>query len=146
LNEKVDMVLAKGATPAEGKWNNNDLKFMIQWFKRNGNKSMPKNKYGLILRYRETHTRVVRTYPHEDAAAAPAATAAVAASQSTHDPNTFALAAAGNPAAAHAAPVTLVATYDPRTPADGTIVAAVAAASPSPSPRTLTLSHHLHLH
>jgi hypothetical protein len=107
---------------------------------------MPKNKDGLLLRYQEMHTRVVRTYPHEDAAAAPAATAAVAASQSTHDPNTFALAAAGNPAAAHAAPVTLVATYDPRTPADGTIVAAVTAASPSPSPRTLTLSHHLHLH
>jgi hypothetical protein len=104
---------------------------------------MPKNKDGLLLRYPEMHTRVVRTYPHEDAAAA---TAAVAASQSTHDPNTCALAAAGNPAAAHAAPVTLVATYDPRTPADGTIVAAVAAASPSPSPRTLTLSHHLHLH
>jgi hypothetical protein len=74
LKEKVDMVLRKGATPAEGKWNNNELKVMTQWFKRYGDKSMPKNKDGLLLRYRETHTRVVRTHLHEDAAAAPAAT------------------------------------------------------------------------
>jgi hypothetical protein len=51
LKEKVDMVLAKGATPAEGKWNNNDIKVMIQWFKRDGDKSMPKNKDGFLLRY-----------------------------------------------------------------------------------------------
>jgi hypothetical protein len=56
-------------------------------------------------------------------------TASVAAAQSTHDPKTFALAAAGNPAAASAAPVTLVATSDPRAQADGAIVAAVAADS-----------------
>jgi hypothetical protein len=143
LQERVDMVLSKGATSAEGKWNNNDLKVMIQWFKRYGDKSMPKNKDGLLLRYRETHTQVVRTYPHYNAAAAPvapdataavaaattAATAAVAATRSTHDPNTFAVAATGNTAASHAAPVTLVATSDPRVPAAGAIVAAVAAAS-----------------
>jgi hypothetical protein len=55
----VDAVLAKGVTPETGKWNNHDLKVMIQWFKRNGDKSIPKNKEGLLLRYRETHTRVV---------------------------------------------------------------------------------------
>jgi hypothetical protein len=49
----------KGATPASGKWNNTYLKVMIQWFKRDGDKAMPKNKEGLLLRYRETHTRVV---------------------------------------------------------------------------------------
>jgi hypothetical protein len=111
---------------------------MIQWVKRDGDKAMPKNKYGLLLRYRETHKRVVITYPHEDAAAAPATTAAVAAAtptatvdvaaaRSTHDPKTFALAADGNPAASHASPVTLVATSDPRTPAAGAIVAAASA-------------------
>jgi hypothetical protein len=31
LKEKVDLVLAKVATPSEGKWNNTDLKFKIQW-------------------------------------------------------------------------------------------------------------------
>jgi hypothetical protein len=56
-------------------------------------------------------------------------TDAVDNSQSTHDPKTFALDAAGNPAAAHAVPVTLVATSDPRMPADGAIIAAVTAAS-----------------
>jgi hypothetical protein len=59
LKEKVYMVLAKGATPAEVKWNNNDLKVMIHWFKRGGDKDMPMNKYGFLLPYRETHTRVV---------------------------------------------------------------------------------------
>jgi hypothetical protein len=32
---------------------------MIQWFKWEGGKAMPKNKDGLLLRYRETCTRVV---------------------------------------------------------------------------------------
>jgi hypothetical protein len=32
---------------------------MIQWFKRDGDKAMPKNKHGLLLRYRETCTSVV---------------------------------------------------------------------------------------
>jgi hypothetical protein len=41
LKSKVDAVLAKGATPETGKWNNHDLKVMIQWFKRDGDKSMP---------------------------------------------------------------------------------------------------------
>jgi hypothetical protein len=117
---------------------------VIQSLKHDGDKAMPTNKDGLLLRYRETHTRVIRTYPREDAAATPAATADVAsdtpaatttfaAARSTHDPKTFALASNGNPAAAYAAPVTLVATSDPRTPAAGAIVAdvaAVAAASP----------------
>jgi hypothetical protein len=76
LKTKVDAVLAKGATPETGKWNNYDLKVMIQWFKRDGDKAMPKNKEGLLLRYRETHTRVMHndddrgTYPYEDLAAA----------------------------------------------------------------------------
>jgi hypothetical protein len=61
LKENVDAVLAKVATPeAAGKWNNHDLKVMIQWFKRNGDKNMPKNKEGLLLRYRETHICVVQ--------------------------------------------------------------------------------------
>jgi hypothetical protein len=59
LKDDVDLVLGKGATPASGKWNNTYLKVMIQWFKRDGDKAMPKNKEGLLLRYRETHTRVV---------------------------------------------------------------------------------------
>jgi hypothetical protein len=68
LKKKVDAVLAKGATPEAGKWNNGDIKVMIQWFKRDGDKSMPKNKEGL-LQYCETHTRVVQgKYPHEAAA------------------------------------------------------------------------------
>jgi hypothetical protein len=33
----------------------------MQWFKRDGDKAMPKNKEGLLLRYRETHTRVVHS-------------------------------------------------------------------------------------
>jgi hypothetical protein len=68
-------------------------------------------------------------------------TATVADVQLTHDPKPFSIAAAGNSAAAHAAPVTLVATSDPRTPAGGAIAAAVAAASavtqnPNPIPPT----------
>jgi hypothetical protein len=136
--EKVDIVLAKGATPAEGKWNNNDIKVMIQWFKRNGDKSMPKNKDGLLLRYREVHTRGVTTHPREAADATPVGTAAVAVaaarlthnpSRSSHGPNIFALAAAGNTAASHASHDTLDAASHPRTPADGAIVAAVTADS-----------------
>jgi hypothetical protein len=52
----VDMMLVKGASPAEGKWNNNDLKVRIQCFKRYCDKAMPKNKDGFLLRYLETHT------------------------------------------------------------------------------------------
>jgi hypothetical protein len=59
LKEKVDLVLTKGATPAEGKWNNNDLKVMIQWFKRDGDKAMPNNRDGPILWYCETHTHML---------------------------------------------------------------------------------------
>jgi hypothetical protein len=101
---------------------------------------MPKNKDGLLLRYRETHTRVVdntSTYPHEDVEAAVALAAAAmtvvtthshphlsattaryalpgpARSGTTHSSTTqssalalkrFALAAAPDPAASHAAP------------------------------------------
>jgi hypothetical protein len=61
LKDKVEMVLAKGDTPYAGKWSNTDLKVMIQWFKREGDKAMPMNKDGLLLllRYRETCTHVV---------------------------------------------------------------------------------------
>jgi hypothetical protein len=44
LKDKVDLVLWKGPTPAEGKLNNTDLKVRIQWFKRNGDKAMPKGR------------------------------------------------------------------------------------------------------
>jgi hypothetical protein len=91
----VDAVLGKGATPETGKWNNHDLNVMIQCFKRDGDKSMPKNKEGLLLRYRETHTRVVHVdrgaYLHEDSTKA------------------FSEAAAGCQAAAHVPPPTHVA-------------------------------------
>jgi hypothetical protein len=59
LKMKVDMVLAKGETPEAGKWNNTDLKVMIQWFKRDGDNAMPKNKDGLLLHCSETCTRLV---------------------------------------------------------------------------------------
>jgi hypothetical protein len=68
LKNKVDLVLGKWATPAAGKWNNTDPKVMIKWFKRDDDNAMPKNKEGILLRYRETHTRVVddtSTYLHE---------------------------------------------------------------------------------
>jgi hypothetical protein len=52
LKDKVDLVLGKGPTPAAGKCNNTDLKVMIQWFKHDGDKAMPKNKEGLVLRFR----------------------------------------------------------------------------------------------
>jgi hypothetical protein len=61
LKDKVDEVLAKGAIPEAGKWNNHDLNVMIQWFNRDGDKSMPKNKECLLLHYHETYTRDVHT-------------------------------------------------------------------------------------
>jgi hypothetical protein len=61
LKEKVDLVLAKGQTPLEGRWNNTDHKVMIQWYKRDGDKALPRKKDGLFLRYREKHTRVPDT-------------------------------------------------------------------------------------
>jgi hypothetical protein len=97
LKEKVDDVLAKGATPEAGKWNNHDLKFMIQWFQRDVDKAMPKNKEGLLIFYCETRTRVVHgTYPHEDVAAP--VTSSVYASHyvpSQDNCNNFAVAAVG---------------------------------------------------
>jgi hypothetical protein len=76
----VDAFLAKGAKPETDKLNNHDLKVMIQWFKRDGDKAMPKNKEGLLLRYHETHTRVVHgdrgAYLHEDSTKAFAEAAA----------------------------------------------------------------------
>jgi hypothetical protein len=51
LKEKVGMVLAKGQTPLEGRWNNTDLNVMIQCYKRDGDKVMPNKKDGLLLRY-----------------------------------------------------------------------------------------------
>jgi hypothetical protein len=44
LKEKVVVLLAKGATPAEGKWINTDLNVMIRWYKRDGDKSIRQNK------------------------------------------------------------------------------------------------------
>jgi hypothetical protein len=68
LKDKVDMVLAKGETPYACKWNTTDRKVMIQWFKWDGDKSTPKNKYSLLLFYRETCTSVVEsvTYLEDD--------------------------------------------------------------------------------
>jgi hypothetical protein len=95
LKAKVDAVLAKGATPETGKWNNHDLTVMIQWFKSDADKAMPKNKEGLLLRYCETHTHVVHgergAYLHEDSTKA------------------FAEEAAGCQAAVHVSPPTHVA-------------------------------------
>jgi hypothetical protein len=87
LKEKVDFVLAKGQAPTEDKWNNTELKVMIQWYKRDGDKAVPKNKDGLLLRYRETHTSVVNntpTYPHEDVESAVALAAAATTVVTTH--------------------------------------------------------------
>jgi hypothetical protein len=53
------MVLPKGATPEAVTWNNTDLKVMIQRFKREGDKAILTNTYGLLLCYRETGTHVV---------------------------------------------------------------------------------------
>jgi hypothetical protein len=66
LKGKVDVVLSKGPTPIEGKWKNQDLKFMIHWYKRVGDMAMPKNKEGLLLRHRETCGRAVPTYREDD--------------------------------------------------------------------------------
>jgi hypothetical protein len=87
LKEKVDLVLAKGQTPPEGRWNNTDLNVMIQWYKRDGDNAMPKNKDGLLLRYRETHTRAVddtSTYPHKDVETDAALATAVTTVATTH--------------------------------------------------------------
>jgi hypothetical protein len=110
----VDAVLVKGAKPETGQWSNHDLKVMIQWFKRDGDKAMPKNKEGLLLRYRETHTRVVHgdrgTYPHEDVSAAVAYPSCFAFSPtSQQNTKALAVAAAGYQAAAHVPPPTRVA-------------------------------------
>jgi hypothetical protein len=135
LKEKVDLVLAKGATPVECKWNNAGIKVMIQWYGQDGNKAMH--------RYSKTHTRVVDkdAYPHGDVDATVAGVAAVmtivtittvarsafpsaccsavtrssvavlyatAWSKSTQDDHhTFALAATGDPAASHAVPASV---------------------------------------
>jgi hypothetical protein len=111
----VDAVLEKGATPETGKSNNHDLKVTTQWFKRDCDKAMPKNKEGLLFRYLETHTRVVHddrgTYPHEDVDAAIADTSRFAfSSTSQHNTNAFSVAAAGYQADAHVPPPTHVAT------------------------------------
>jgi hypothetical protein len=68
LKDKVGMVIAKGETPDAGKWNTIDLKVKIQWFKQEGNKSMSRNKYGLLLLllYRETCTCVVAAVTYRD--------------------------------------------------------------------------------
>jgi hypothetical protein len=96
----VDAVLAKGAIPQAGKCNNHELKVMIQWFKHDVDKSTPKHKEGLLLRYRETHNHVFQgTYPHE--AAASASTSQYVPSQPSC--NTFDVVAAGFQAAAYVA-------------------------------------------
>jgi hypothetical protein len=59
LKEKVEDVIKKGPDPQAGKWNNRDLKVMIQWYKRAGDGTMPKNKEGLLLGYRETCCRAM---------------------------------------------------------------------------------------
>jgi hypothetical protein len=99
LKEKVDAILAKGATAeAAGKWNNHDLKVIIQWFKHDGDKAMPNNKEGLLLRYRETHTRDVQgNCPYEAAVYAPVSHSF----PSQPSCNTFAVAADGFQAAAY---------------------------------------------
>jgi hypothetical protein len=59
LKEKVEDVIQKWPYPQAGKWNNHDLKVMIQWYKRDGEGAIPKNKEGLLLRYHETCGRVM---------------------------------------------------------------------------------------
>jgi hypothetical protein len=59
LEGKAYVVLSKGPTLEEGNWNNQEIKFMIQWYKRVGCMAMSKNKEGLLLRYGETCGRVV---------------------------------------------------------------------------------------
>jgi hypothetical protein len=53
------MVLAEGEASEAGKWNNTDLKVMIQWFKGDGDKAIQKKKDGLLLHYNETCICVV---------------------------------------------------------------------------------------
>jgi hypothetical protein len=59
LKGKVDVFLSKGPTPEEGKWNNQDLKVVLQSYKRAGDMAIPKYKEGVLLRYVETCGRVV---------------------------------------------------------------------------------------
>jgi hypothetical protein len=106
----VDVVLTKGSTPEAGKWEHCDLEVMIEWFRRDGDKSMPNNKEGL-LRYRKTHTHTVHdggTYQYDDVAAAVTdcqeAFRSHSASASQTNSKTFALVLAGSQAAAYVAP------------------------------------------
>jgi hypothetical protein len=80
------MDLSKGLTPEEGKWNNQDLKLTIQWYTSSGHTAMPKNKEGLILRYRETCCRIVPTYQY-DAGVTEAAPRQAVATDSYSNPN-----------------------------------------------------------
>jgi hypothetical protein len=43
-----------------------DLKVIIQWFKREGDEAMPKNKHGFLLQYCETCTCVVASVTYHD--------------------------------------------------------------------------------
>jgi hypothetical protein len=115
LKKKVDVVLTKGATPEAGKWNNCDLKTLLQWFKRNGNTVMPNKKEGFMLCYCKTQTCLVHdggNFPHGDMAATvadcqeashSASSTATAASQANS--KTFALVAAGSQSAAYVDPI-----------------------------------------
>jgi hypothetical protein len=46
LKGTLDLVLAKGQAPSEGKWNNTDLKVMIKWYKRDVDKAIPTHTQG----------------------------------------------------------------------------------------------------
>jgi hypothetical protein len=85
---------------------NHDLKVMLQWFKRNGDKYTPKNKEDLLLCYRETYTCVVQgIYPYDNVASAVAESAS--ASHSAHSQancKTFDVAASGFQATTYVAP------------------------------------------
>jgi hypothetical protein len=48
--------------PQADKWNNHELKVMIKWYKRAGDGAMPKNKEGLLLRYRNSCAHVMPGY------------------------------------------------------------------------------------
>jgi hypothetical protein len=107
LKEKADAVLAKGSTSEAGKWNNHDLKVMIQCLKRDGDKATSKNKEGFLLCYHETHTRVVQgTYPHEAAASASPSRSV----PSQHSCKTFAVAATGFQTTAYVDPTVVTIT------------------------------------
>jgi hypothetical protein len=60
LKEEVEDVIQKGPDPQAGKSKIHDIKVMIQWYKRAGDGTMPKNKEGLLLPYRETCGRVMQ--------------------------------------------------------------------------------------